>query len=113
LRAIIDRNRELKKKTYTIFADAEKCFDKLWLEDSLVQMNRCGIREREITTLKAMNKKATIIVETPSGNKNEFEVHNIVKQGTIYGPQLCCVSTTQINEIKETPVDSDFTNDAM
>eukprot|EP00112_Aurelia_sp_Birch-Aquarium-sp1_P012703 Seg2675.2 transcript_id=Seg2675.2/GoldUCD/mRNA.D3Y31 product="RNA-directed DNA polymerase from mobile element jockey" protein_id=Seg2675.2/GoldUCD/D3Y31 len=102
--AIIDINKELKKKTYAIFADAEKCFDKLWLEDSLVQMNRSGIREREVTMIRAMNSEARIVVETPSGYTGEINVKNIVKQGTIYGPQLCCVSTSQVNEIKETPV---------
>ena len=102
--AIIDRNKELKKNTYAIFADAEKCFDKLWLEDSLVQMNRSGLREREVTMIQAMNREAKIVVETPSGDTDEINVKNIVKQGTIYGPQLCCVSTSQVNEIKETPV---------
>ena len=33
--AIIDENKKLGKDTYMIFADAEKCFDKLWLEDCL------------------------------------------------------------------------------
>ena len=102
--AIIDRNKALKKKTYAIFADAEKCFDKLWLEDSLVQMNRNGVREREVTMLRAMNREARIVVETPSGDTDEINVKNIVKQWTICGPQLCCVSTCQVNDIKEIPV---------
>ena len=29
-----------------VFADAEKCFDKFWLEDCLVDINRDGLRER-------------------------------------------------------------------
>ena len=36
LRAIIDNNKRLGKNTYVIMADAEKCFDKLWLLDCLV-----------------------------------------------------------------------------
>ena len=27
-----------------------------------------------------------------------------MKQSTIYGPQLCCVSKTQVNDVKETAV---------
>ena len=66
-----------------------------------MQMNRTGIREREVTMIQAMNRKAKIVVETPSGDTDEINVKNIVKQGTIYGPQLCCVSTSQVNEIKK------------
>ena len=40
-------------------------------------------------------------METPSGDTDEINVKNIVKQGTIYCPQLCCVSTCQVNDIKE------------
>ena len=102
--AIIDRNKCFEKKTYAFFADAEKYFDKLWLEDSLVQMNKNGVREREVTMLRAMNREARIEVETPSGDTDKINVKNIVKQETIYSPQLCCVSTCQVNDIKETPV---------
>ena len=34
------------KYTYVVMADAEKCFDKLWLEDCLVDMAEAGMRER-------------------------------------------------------------------
>ena len=44
LMTIIDNNRRLKKDTYVVMADAEKCFDKLWLEDCLVDLKECGVR---------------------------------------------------------------------
>ena len=47
MRAVIDNNARLNKKTYCYFADAYKCFDKLWLKDCLVEMWRAGMRERE------------------------------------------------------------------
>ena len=33
--AVVDRNRRLGKETMVMFVDAEKCFDKLWLEDRI------------------------------------------------------------------------------
>ena len=51
IKGVIDNKRRLKKKTYLIFADAEKCFDKLWLEDCLINMQEFGTREREIVTI--------------------------------------------------------------
>ena len=48
MRAVIDNNRRLNRKTYCYFADAYKCFDKLWLKDCLVELWRAGMREREV-----------------------------------------------------------------
>ena len=31
----IENQRQYKNKTYLFFADAKKCFDKLWLKDCL------------------------------------------------------------------------------
>ena len=45
MRAVIDNNRRLNRKTYCYFADAYKCFDKLWLKDCLVELWRAGMRE--------------------------------------------------------------------
>ena len=44
MRAVIDNNRRLNRKTYYYFADAYKCFDKLWLKDCLVELWRAGMR---------------------------------------------------------------------
>ena len=44
---IMDNNRRLNKNTYLILADAEKCFDKLWLQDCLVDLCTAGMREKE------------------------------------------------------------------
>ena len=67
-------------------------------------MNRAGLRERETMLLKEMNETARIKIETPSGITEEIEVNRIVKQGTVYGPQMCCASTIQVNTIEEVPV---------
>ena len=34
MRAVIDNNRRLNRKTYCYFADTCTCFDKLWLKES-------------------------------------------------------------------------------
>ena len=45
--AVMTRNNYYNKETCLIFADAAKCFDKLWLEDCLVDMVKRGLRERK------------------------------------------------------------------
>ena len=60
------------------------------------------MREKEAKLLYEMNKRASITVITPCGETESFEVEKVVIQGTIYGPQLCCSSTSKIDEIGET-----------
>ena len=99
LMSVIDNNRRLNKKTYLIFADAEKCYDKLWLEDCLVDLHHLGMREREIVMIHEMNKKIRIAVDTPVGKTNEFIAKNIVKQGSICATKLCCSSTGKVKVV--------------
>ena len=101
LMAIMDKNKRLGKNTYMIFADAEKCFDKLWLEDCVVDLVGDGMREKEAAMVYRMNKMARLRVGTPYGETEEIVADRIVKQGTVYGPQLCCSSTEKVNEIGE------------
>ena len=43
-----------------------------------------------------MNERAVFRVSTPAGLTKEVEVKEIVKQGTVFGPKLCCASTGKI-----------------
>ena len=91
MNAVIDQNRRLKKKSYLYFADAYKCFDRLWLKDCLVELWKAGMREREITIIYEMNRLANIEIRTPNGITKDILVNDIVRQGTIFGPKLCYI----------------------
>ena len=95
--AIGERNKYLNKNTYLTFTDAEKCFDKLWLEDGINELWRLGTNVRDCIMVKRMNEVARIVVKTPLGPTREFMVERIVKQGTVYGPQICISSMDKIN----------------
>ena len=101
LMSVIDKNKEVKRDTVLVFVDAEKCFDKLWLEDCIIDIAEGGLREREAALLYNLNTTARITVITPSGSTEEFEAKHVVKQGTIFVPVLCCSSTGKINQIGE------------
>lgn len=96
--AVIDEGRRVNKPVYFFFADLVKCFDRLWLKDCLNDLYDCGMREREIGLIYQLNKEAYFRVDTPAGMTQEISVEEIVKQGTVYGPKLCCASTGKINE---------------
>lgn len=104
LRAVIDEYRYYKRNLYIFYGDLEKCFDKLWLEDTINELWKSNMPANEVKIIHEMYKEAKIIIDTPIGMTDEIEVQNIVKQGTIYGPTLCSISTDKINRIEEKPV---------
>ena len=103
---IIRKNRKLGRKTYVVFGDAAKCFDKLWLKDCLVELFNAGCNPQDINMMYLMNQNTEVTVVTPSGTTEKFNVGEIVKQGTVLGPTFCCVVTDQVNNIGESQVGS-------
>ena len=99
IQTIIQSAKYLNQDVYIIFADAYKCFDKLWLQDCLVDLHEAGVRERVLSEIFKLNKQSDIIIETPAGTTQSITMGEIVKQGTVLGPQLCCASTVKINEV--------------
>ena len=98
---IIRRKRKQGKKCYALFGDAVKCFDKLWLKDALVELYKAGCSIQDIQMIFKMNSNTILEVETPLGATKKMAVGEIVKQGTVLGPTLCCIVTDQINNIAE------------
>ena len=96
--AIIERNTYLNKTTYLTFADVQKCFDSLWLEDGIKELWMCGVSVRDAITIKNLNSKAMIQIDTPVGKTKEFQVENIVKQGTVYAVDICGAVMAKVNE---------------
>ena len=101
LNSIIENQRQYKNKTYILFVDAKKCFDKLWLKDCLIEMYNLGYSPGTIRSLYEINKTSNIVVDTPVGKTSSITVEEVVKQGTTFGPIMCCASTSRVNEIQE------------
>ena len=101
LNSIIENHRQYKNKPYLFFADDKKCFDKLWLKDCLIEMYNLGYSPGTIKRLHEINKTSRIVVDTPVGKTSSITVEQVVKQGTIFDPIMCCASTSRVNEIQE------------
>ena len=81
--------------------DAKKCFDKLWLKDCLIEMYNLRYSPGIIRGLYEINKTSNIVVDKPVGKTSSIIVEEVVKQGTIFGPIVCCASTSKVNAIQE------------
>ena len=97
--AIIERNTYMGKATYVTFADVEKCFDKLWLEDGITDLWKSGMKTRDCMAIKKLNEIAAAVVDTPVGRTKEIILKNTVRQGTVNGPAICAVSMDTVNKI--------------
>ena len=65
--SIVERNVYMGKVTYITFADVEKCFDKLWLDDGITDLWKCGMKAKDCMSIKKLNETAEAIVDTPVG----------------------------------------------
>ena len=54
-----------------------------------------------IRSLYEINKTSNIVVDTTVGKTSSITVEEAVKQGTTFGPIMCCASTSRVNEIQE------------
>ena len=97
--AIVEKRRTERLNTYLFFADAVKCFDKLWLKDCLIELKTLGYKHNDLKILYEMNKRSIVTINTPFGETGNIEIEEIVKQGTTYGPVMCCAATTRVNDI--------------
>ena len=103
LNAVIDYNRHLGAPTYIWFGDAVKCFDKLCLEDCIKELGRI-VGWEEAALIYEMNKYGQAEIETPVGKTKEIEIEGRVKQGTIFGPKLCAITTDKVNKVGQKSV---------
>ena len=64
-------------------------------------MYNLGYSPGTIRSLYEINKTSNIVVDTPVGKTSSITVEEVVKQGTTFGPIMCCASTSRVNEIQE------------
>ena len=96
--AIVERNKYLQKDMHIAFIDMEKCFDKLWLEDGIKDIWKCGTSVNDAMLIKRMNESSNVVVQTPVGETEQLKLEDVVRQGTVSGPDICCSSTDQVNK---------------
>ena len=63
-------------------------------------MERRGYNKNNIKMLYEINKTTEIVVDTAIGNTESIEIKEVVKQGSIFGPTLCCETTVKVNDVR-------------
>ena len=100
LNCAIQECRNRNEDLFLLLADLEKCFDLLWLEDSIREWVCTGMPVSEAMYIYSMNNKVSATVKTPLGESEKIELNGIVRQGTVSAVDLCAVSTDKINRLE-------------
>ena len=101
INSLLQERKDKNLLTYLVFADAVKCFDKLWLKDCILEMIDLGMDENDAWMIFKLNQNTQAKVRTPIGETKTFMITEVVKQGTVCGPLLCCASSAKVNDIGE------------
>ena len=67
--AIIEQRRIEKNNAYIFFADAVKCFDKLWLQDCIIELAKLGCNKNDLKILYKLNETAQVKINTYTQKK--------------------------------------------
>ena len=96
---VIAQFKRQKRNLYILFGDLEKCFDKLYLKDCIIELVEAGVPVEEAMFVYHMNRNIEAEVDTPHGRTRMFEIEEAVRQGTIFGTTLCGVATNRLNKM--------------
>ena len=81
-----------KKPLDVVFYDVRQCYDSLWMEKTLLDLSKNGVKNDLINLIYEASKSAKIRVKTPVGTNNEKEIKYIVMQGESLSSILCTTS---------------------
>ena len=77
--------------------DAEKCFDKLWLEATTNALYEAGLNNDILNLLYIENSNARVAVKINNGITQRFPVKSVEMQGTVWGSLKCTSSMDILN----------------
>ena len=85
LKTKVEYDQYIKRDTYVQFYDIVKCFDKLWLRDVMYDLGNNGVTGKMYRLIFLLNNRTRITVKTPYGNTEEYEIGELVRQGSVLG----------------------------
>ena len=71
--------------------DVVKCFDEMWFEETMKDLWDVQIQDDRFSLISKLDEKCRIVVKTPCGPTEMFELNRIVLQGSVFGPIKCAV----------------------
>ena len=79
--------------------DIEKCFDSLWLHETINDLYEAGLTNDNLNLLFLENQNANIAVKTSHGMSERRTIQNIVMQGSVWGGLKCVTTMDKLGKI--------------
>ena len=76
--------------------DIYKCFDEMWFAETHNDLFDVSIQDDKFALIAKMDEEANVVVKTPCGLTDEFQLDKLVMQGSVFGP---IKSTIQIDTL--------------
>ena len=90
MNAVMNEGKKNSKEPLDINVyDAFKCFDSLWLSESINDLYDSGLRNDKLALIYSSNTNANIAIKTSSGITERFNIQKIVMQGTVWSGLMC------------------------
>ena len=83
---LYDKKEKKRDDIDILIYDVAKCFDEVWPDDTINVLYDLGVRNQNLCLLYEGMKKSYILIKSPSGETERFEVNNLVAQGSTWGP---------------------------
>ena len=64
-------------------------------------MKIIGYNKSDIKTFNEIKKTTNIVVDNSTGNTESTEITEVINEGSIFGPTMCCATTAKINDVRE------------
>ena len=99
LNAVINSVIHGKEKPIQVqVQDAEKCFDKLWLQATTNALHDAGLNSDMLNLLFEENKNARVAVKVNGKLTRRTSVKHVEMQGSVWGSLKCTVSMDMLNK---------------
>ena len=96
--ACINHTIRNKKQLDIQFYDLSKCFDSMWMEESMNDLYDAGVKDRNFAVISLLNDKCEAKIKTPVGDTEKFDMNRIEMQGTVIAPLKCAVQIDTIGK---------------
>ena len=91
--AITEQRRIEKRNTYVFFADPVKCFDKLWLQDCIIELAKLGYNKNNLEILYKLNETAQVKINTPYGDTKYRNKGSGKTEDNIWTHYVLCINS--------------------
>lgn len=90
INSVMNEAKQIKAEAVDIDVyDVHKCFDSMWLSESINNLYEAGMRNDKLCLLHISNKNAKAVIKTSSGNTEKISISDKVMQGRVWGGLMC------------------------